>query len=82
MAFPIGGHADADRHNRGDTDSIFTSWTTDPAIAARFARSDGPGGVVIFKQIPRVQTVTSRDLSEEREVLVVGPVSGAHVRMP
>jgi hypothetical protein len=83
-AFPIGGHGghdDAERHNRGDTNSIFTSWTTDPAVAARMASSEGSGGVVLFKNIPRAQTVPSPDLFNEREVLVVGPVTGAHVRI-
>ena len=79
-AIPIGGHDNPIAHNAGDTNSIFTSWTTNPAIAERFA---GPGGVVLFKNIPPSRTVPSPDRFGEQEVLVVGPVTGARViRIP
>ena len=84
MAIPLGGingHDNPGRHNAGDTSSIFTSWTSDPAVAARFAITGGPGGVVLFKEIPRARTVPSPDRFAEREVLVVGGVSGADVRI-
>lgn len=68
----------AAEHNAGNTLSPFTSWTHDPAIAARYA---GPDGAVI-----RVPTGTpppvakfewSPDVFYESEVLIRGPVTGA-----
>jgi RHS repeat-associated protein len=81
MAIPRGGHDDPEAHNLGLTSSIFTSWSRDPDIAASFARRDGPGGVLLFKLIPRAQTVPSPDLFGEGEVLVRGVVTGAAVQV-
>jgi hypothetical protein len=75
-ADPRGGSATALEHNMGDTRSIYTSWTTDPALAAERA---GPGGVVLQQTFPAFRLVTSPDLFGEGEVLVTGPVRGASV---
>lgn len=37
MSVPWGGHSDPLKHNVGDNQSEFTSWTTDKSIALRFA---------------------------------------------
>jgi hypothetical protein len=63
-------------HNMGDTRSVYTSWTTDPALATERA---GPGGVVLQQTFPASRLVTSPDLFGEGEVLVTGPVRGASV---
>ena len=77
-ARPRGGSATAIEHNRGDTRSEFTSWTTDPEVAKGMSY---PGGVVM--RIPQSSVagrlVQSPDLFDESEVLIRGPVHGAEV---
>lgn len=75
-ANPRGGSATPLEHNLGDTRSIHTAWTTDPALAAERA---GPGGVVLQQTFPASRLVRSPDLFGEGEVLVTGPVRGAFV---
>ncbi len=75
------GHNNPTAHNEGNTSSIFTSWTTNPAVAARFASIGGPGGVVHFKNFNIRQVVPSPDRYSEHEILVIGPVTGATVRV-
>jgi len=41
IANPRGGSESALGHITGNTDSPYTSWTSDPSVAARFAKSDG-----------------------------------------
>ena len=79
MAFPRGGHDLPDVHNAGDTNSIFTSWTTDKSVAEHFATKDSGSGVVLSKNIPAAQRVSSPDFSNEGEVLVIGEVVRATV---
>jgi hypothetical protein len=70
IAEPRGGPASALEHNLGNTDSPFTSWTTDPEIAQQFA---GPDGVIMRIPIAAgegYQLVTSPNLFSEAEVLV------------
>ncbi|MGH9169876.1 MAG: hypothetical protein ACRD0Z_03240 [Acidimicrobiales bacterium] len=76
-AFPRGGDANALEHNLGDTNSSFTSWTTDANIAKEFAGSDGA-----ILRIPNAagsgySLLTSPDLFGESEVLVQGNVINA-----
>ena len=47
-------HSDPLRTISGDTNSVFTSWTRDPVVAAGFA---GSGGVLVFKRIERSRPV-------------------------
>jgi RHS repeat-associated protein len=79
IAIPVGGHDSPKRHNDGDTDSIFTSWTTDIEVAEGEASYPHPG-VVLTKKFPRSRLVASPDEYQESEVLVVGPVTGASVK--
>ena len=79
-ANPRGGHSDPVRHNQGNNESEFTSWTTDESVAKDFARQEGPGGVVLKKEVARGDTVRSPDTLGESEVLLEGPVTGAEVR--
>jgi hypothetical protein len=74
-----GGLASALEHNLGDTQSPFTSWTTNPEVARGFA---GRNGVVL--RIPYgpgdgYGIVGSPDLFGESEVLIEGIVRGAVV---
>ncbi len=85
MAVPSGlegGHDDPDRHNAGDNDSIFTSWTMSRAVADYHASKDGSGGVVLSREFAPGETVPSPDNFAELEVLVPGVVTGARVEEP
>jgi hypothetical protein len=82
-AFPRGGHSDPVRHSGGDTQSIFTSWTTDPDIAADKATTNGRvHGVVLTATFPLNRVTRSHiPIAErEKELLVIGPVTGASVK--
>jgi len=67
-------------HNMGNTNSIFTSWTTDAAVAAERA---GAGGVILEGRFPASRLVASPNVAPslipEAEVLVLGKVTGAKV---
>lgn len=75
-AVPLGGHSDPKLHNWGDTESIFTSWTTNENVAAKFANKNG-GGVILKKSFYINETVPSPDKYNEQEVLIPGIVIGA-----
>jgi hypothetical protein len=84
---PWGGHSDPLRHNLGDNQSVFTSWTTDRDVAVQFATQNGryPDGVVL--RVPDADgagytRVQSPDLYDENEVLIQGIVHGAEVTSP
>ncbi|WP_430382954.1 putative T7SS-secreted protein [Streptomyces sp. P10-4] len=84
IAKPHGGHSDPQSHVGGDTDSIFTSWTTyyedmaleesykgnGPGIVLRIPNSDGVG----YSRVPGVSFPY-----DEGEVLIRGAVTGAEV---
>jgi hypothetical protein len=81
-AEPWGGHADPARHNGGNNQSEFTSWTRDPGIAYDCAMEcNGPGVVLRIPDVdaPGFTRVPSPDIYDESEVLIRGPVSGADV---
>jgi len=81
IAIPRGGHDDPDLHNGGDTESIYTSWTSREHVAERFAVQRG-SGVVLDQWFPRSRLRRSlHDVHDEGEVLVIGPVMGAGVRL-
>jgi len=76
IVLPIGGHDDPIEHNRGNTNSIYTSWTTRQGVAAWYALKAG-SGVVLDAWIRRSRVVESVDVFNEGEWLVIGPVFGA-----
>ncbi len=81
-ATPQGGHSDPVAHNAGDTQSTFTSWTTDKSVAEQKATTtqDASGtthGVVLQDKVSSSQLVKSPDVLQESEVLRQGPVTGA-----
>ncbi|MFJ2198766.1 putative T7SS-secreted protein [Streptomyces violaceusniger] len=82
-AVPLGGHSDPERHNGGNTNSEFTSWTTDfDGVAVDAADELGPGGIVMRipkSSIPDSRIVESPDIYDESEILIRGEVSGAQV---
>jgi hypothetical protein len=82
IANPRGGTATAEAHTGGLTDSNYTSWTTDPAVARGFALEGSTGkGVLLQATVPKAsvfQTQTSI-LFEEAEWLRTGSTSGAKV---
>ncbi len=88
---PKGGDASAFEHNLGNTNSPFTSWTTDPDVAKNFALSPKGGGVVLEKVVPKSELFSSPNLNKvllkgsggkivnESEVLLKGPIKEAKV---
>ncbi|MEU9654245.1 FG-GAP-like repeat-containing protein [Streptomyces sp. NPDC048110] len=89
IAIPRGGSASMKTHHDGNTDSIYTSWTTSKQTALQYARgaaegrSDLPGAILQVK-LPLGQPVypsfmISDDLWEGNENLVEGMVQGAKV---
>jgi len=81
IAEPRGGHSDPQRHNDGDTKSIFTSWTRDRTVAERRAQESG---IILEEEFPipsnRFITYPYYDDSFcEEEVLVIGTVTDAKV---
>lgn len=89
-AIPKGGNATAVEHNGGNTNSPFTSWTTNPEVAKNYALRTSGEGVIMEAEVPISQTVTSPSAKDvvlkqgggmvnESEVLVKGTFSGATV---
>ena len=81
-ATPRGGPSTPAQHNLGETDSPYTSWTTNKATAETKAtttqdQAARTNGVVLQDQVPKSQLVKSPDLAQEHEVLRQGPVTGA-----
>jgi hypothetical protein len=74
LAVPLGlegGHNDPARHNGGDTYSIYTSWTTRPSVAVKFA---GRYEVVLVQTFKIGSVFPSPDAFNEQELLVPGVV--------
>jgi hypothetical protein len=71
-----GGHDNPYLHNRGNTQSEFTSWTTNRAIAEQFAEGDG---VVLQMRVDKSKLILSPDRYGESEVFLQGEVRGAKV---
>lgn len=77
-ALPIGGPASAIEHNLGNTNSNFTSWTSNPWVAYQFATNNyREHGVILAKRFNASEMVYSPDKFLQNEVLVRGPVIGA-----
>ena len=81
-AFPRGGPSSALQHQTGRTDSPFTSWSSDPSVAAGFA---GNEGVIMQKEFDPAAAYFWKMPSGgygEQEVLIEGPVTGAGIYHP
>ncbi|TGD56537.1 DUF6443 domain-containing protein [Flavobacterium humi] len=89
-AVPRGGTATAAEHNAGNTNSEFTSWSTNPEVAKNFALRTSGEGVIMETTVPTSSTVASPSVKNvnliqgggvvnESEVLLKGNVSGATV---
>jgi RHS repeat-associated protein len=80
IAIPIGGTASPREHSLGNTNSIYTSWSSDPNVAAW---RGGVGGVIMKIQMslgdPRFFPNVFSKYPGEQEFLIIGPVSGAKV---
>ena len=81
IARPRGGPASPADHNDGNTNSDFTSWTTDRQVAKEKAldRDLGGRGVILQKDFDPADIVASPDAYFEGEVLVRGLVTDALV---
>ena len=73
-----GGHGDPYLHAAGDTNSIFTSWTTSLSQAQMRADLAGPGGIVLGDRLPRslaqALTLPRQAFPGEEELLRVGDI--------
>ncbi|MFE0385641.1 putative T7SS-secreted protein [Streptomyces bungoensis] len=84
IAEPLGGHSDPQSHVGGQTDSVFTSWTTyyeDMALEESF-RGNGPGIVLRIPNTDGISYARVPGVSfpyDEGEVLIRGHVTGAEV---
>jgi RHS repeat-associated protein len=77
IAAPIGGHDDAERHNSGNTKSVYTSWTTTPWQAMAWANRGGGIGIILVQRFKASETTPSPDFHQQGEVLIRGIVTGA-----
>ena len=89
-AIPKGGNATAVEHNGGNTNSPFTSWTTNPEVDKNYALRTSGEGVIMEAEVPISQTVKSPSAKDvvlkqgggmvnEAEVLVKGTFWGVTV---
>lgn len=80
-AVPRGGWASLSEHCLGDTDSKYTSWTTDREVAVEKALDStlGGRGVILAKVFLKAELTASPDFYEESEVLVKGVVADADI---
>jgi len=79
---PKGGDKTASQHNRGETDSIYTSWSTERWVAEDWALTDNPKQAVILeKEFKISELVYSPDFSFESEKLIIGEILYAKVSM-
>ena len=74
-----GGSANADEHNLGDNNSIYTSWTIFKDVAEQFGSRKGKGGVILSKEFKMSEMVPSPDKFFQGEILIPGVVTGAKV---
>ncbi|MFG1892294.1 polymorphic toxin-type HINT domain-containing protein [Micromonospora sp. NPDC049051] len=77
---PVGGHNDPVRHNDNDTDSVFTSWTSNRSTAERHAKLlSGRGAVLMVRRgtTGPIIDMAFMDLDKwgESEVLIQGVVN-------
>ena len=89
---PRGGNASALEHNLGNTESIFTSWTTDIKVATNFALRPSGKRVILTADILKSKLVKSPNqktinliqslgkVISEAEILVKGNITNANVK--
>ncbi len=75
---PRGGHASAAEHNIGNTDSPYTSWTTNPKVADGYAGEKGAVLIVDLEDFEGSWEM-SPDVFREDEILIKGAVENATV---
>ena len=80
--FKPDAHTSPGLHSDGNTESIFTSWTTDPKVAAWFAMKEGPGGVILIDRIPAGSGIRGGMIPAESEVIRQGIIGPVQVIMP
>jgi RHS repeat-associated protein len=81
-AVPRGGSASVLEHVLGNTESEFTSWTTDFGVAEGFATRESGSGAILTTTAPRSTIIQSPGNAAgfgESEFLLRGPVTGAQV---
>lgn len=79
---PRGGNKTANQHNMGQTDSIYTSWSTERWVAEDWALTDNSEqAVVLEKEFEISELVYSPDFSFESEKLIIGEILDAKVSM-
>ena len=81
-AIPRGGPSSALQHQSGLTNSPFTSWSSDPSVAGRFA---GNNGIILQKEFDSSADYFWRMPNSgygEDEALIKGPVTGAGIYHP
>ena len=76
---PITGHTNAFEHNRFNTKSKFTSWTTNRNIAKRFSGSDG---IILEQSVPSNIIISSPDKFLEHEILLKGTIKNSKITNP
>lgn len=89
---PLGGHSDYVKHVKGDTRSIFVSWTTNKELAYNIAQSKmvmvrgvyqkmGGTGVVLRKEFKRYELINTDNCNrwKENEYLTQGHIKGCIV---
>jgi RHS repeat-associated protein len=86
VALPRGGNASLLEHVLGNTESEYTSWSSDYEVAQKFGTRESGSGVVLTKTVPRSTAIESPGNAlgfGESEYLIPGPVSDAQVtRVP
>lgn len=94
-AKPRGGNASPLEHNTITTESPFTSWSTNPAVAKNYALRPNGNGIVLEVDVPISSTIKSpslknvqliqsktvpKQIMNEFEVLLKGTVKGASIK--
>ncbi|WP_309733692.1 hypothetical protein [Chamaesiphon sp. OTE_75_metabat_556] len=84
IAKPQGGHSNAADHSLGETDSVFTSWTSDISQARYHATKRSGQGIILEKNFDLSKTKYVRSdvadaLYQENEFLIRGTIFGAKV---
>ena len=77
IATPRGGNASITDHIFGNTNSGYTSWTSNWATAEYFASKGSGRGVVLTKDFSRKSVISAVSPYDENEYLAPGVVKGA-----
>ena len=87
IARPVGGNSTPWMHRDGQTNSVYTSWTTNLSVAYQYATRGLYGtcdGIILVKKvdlnndrITEIDKVPGGDLYNEYEILIKGMMNGA-----